>query len=448
MVQQSEVLPLLRSRGSSTWPKESRKSGFSFRVRAAIVSLGAASILFLVASSLNRPEVQLEGSSSFSKFIVKYPQGNDASLSTGSNIPDWQPAMRVGSDPISLVLTSTSCISTSLPVLRGVDVVSYFSLKPGSAPVYGDSEIAYSLYKGFTFLFSSEHNKDLFEENPRKFSPAWGNFDAFGMAYEQEKWGNPAIGLGATFDPDFWKIGSDGRLYVFENLEKMLNFSIDENSAIIRGNLFWTYATDNCPTCYNTACPASTVSKSVVSITQNSRSSIVSAIPDWQPVMRVNGIPISSILTSTACIDTYFPVLGGVDVVSYFNMKQGDAPIFGTFTSSMYKGFKFKFSSQKNKELFDANPARYVPAWGNFGSYGMAYEQDKWSNANVRLGATFNPAVWKIGIDGRLYIFENVKKMEQFSSNEKDAIIRGDLFWAYATDNCPTCFNTACPTLS
>ena len=56
------------------------------------------------------------------------------------------------------------------------DVVAYFNLTAGAAPVMVASRTYTSQLSGFTFRFSSAHNKAVFDEDPWAFAPAYGGF--------------------------------------------------------------------------------------------------------------------------------------------------------------------------------------------------------------------------------------------------------------------------------
>ena len=56
------------------------------------------------------------------------------------------------------------------------DVVAYFNLTAGDPPVMVSSRTYTSQLSGFTFRFSSAHNKALFDENPWQYAPAYGGF--------------------------------------------------------------------------------------------------------------------------------------------------------------------------------------------------------------------------------------------------------------------------------
>ena len=67
-------------------------------------------------------------------------------------------------------------------------------------------------------------------------------------------------------------------------------------------------------------------------------------------------------------------VANGYDIVSYFNNEaiEGDK----NFTTE-YDGGKFKFSSQKNLDIFIANPVKYIPQYGGYCAYAVAEKGEK-----------------------------------------------------------------------
>lgn len=82
----------------------------------------------------------------------------------------------------------------------------------------------------------------------------------------------------------------------------------------------------------------------------------------------------------------------GYDVVAYFE----NAPAEGTKQyTTIYQGAKYKFSSQKNLDLFLANSDRYVPQYGGYCAYAVA--------ATGKL-VDINPKSFQIK-DGKLYLF-------------------------------------------
>jgi YHS domain-containing protein len=85
----------------------------------------------------------------------------------------------------------------------GYDPIAYFTDKK---PVKGKADISYS-WKGATWHFASEQNRDAFKAEPEKFAPQYGGYCAY------------AVSKGATAkgDPQVWKIVG-GKLYL--NLSK------------------------------------------------------------------------------------------------------------------------------------------------------------------------------------------------------------------------------------
>ncbi|MDN3665367.1 YHS domain-containing (seleno)protein [Algibacter miyuki] len=87
-------------------------------------------------------------------------------------------------------------------------------------------------------------------------------------------------------------------------------------------------------------------------------------------------------------------VVEGFDVVSYFNNapKEGSEKYVAT-----YKGGSFKFINQKNLEVFNKNPERYIPEYGGYCAYAVAVKSKK---------VSIDPETYEIR-DGKLYLFYN-----------------------------------------
>ncbi len=81
----------------------------------------------------------------------------------------------------------------------GYDPVAYFT---EYKPVAGKADITYS-WKGATWRFASEQNRDAFKANPEKYAPQYGGYCAY------------AVSQGATAkgDPKVWTV-VDGKLYL------------------------------------------------------------------------------------------------------------------------------------------------------------------------------------------------------------------------------------------
>ncbi|MGH0031372.1 MAG: YHS domain-containing (seleno)protein, partial [Myxococcota bacterium] len=85
------------------------------------------------------------------------------------------------------------------------------------------------------------------------------------------------------------------------------------------------------------------------------------------------------------------PALQGYDVVSYF---QGEKPLPGNGNHvATHDGVTYLFVNEANRSAFQADPERFVPAYGGYCAYGVA------------VGKKFvgDPNVWEI-VDDRLYL--------------------------------------------
>jgi YHS domain-containing protein len=87
----------------------------------------------------------------------------------------------------------------SKTALGGYDAVAYF--KEGK-PVKGKSDITYE-WKGVTWRFANEANRDAFKATPEAYAPQYGGYCAFAVAH----------GSTAKGDPTAWTI-VNGKLYL------------------------------------------------------------------------------------------------------------------------------------------------------------------------------------------------------------------------------------------
>jgi len=90
--------------------------------------------------------------------------------------------------------------------IKGYDPVAYFT---ESAAVKGDEAYSYEWNHGL-WLFSSNANRELFEEDPEKYAPQYGGYCAYAVAK----------GKFAKVDPEKWTV-LDGKLYL--NYNKRIN---------------------------------------------------------------------------------------------------------------------------------------------------------------------------------------------------------------------------------
>jgi YHS domain-containing protein len=83
--------------------------------------------------------------------------------------------------------------------IHGYDPVAYFV---DGKTVRGEDDLDYE-WSGVTWLFASEHNRQLFIEKPQAYAPQYGGFCAYAASYGQF----------ADIDPQAWSI-VNGKLYL------------------------------------------------------------------------------------------------------------------------------------------------------------------------------------------------------------------------------------------
>lgn len=90
--------------------------------------------------------------------------------------------------------------------------------------------------------------------------------------------------------------------------------------------------------------------------------------------------------------------------------------------ASTYRDVDYWFVSDDAKKAFDANPEKYLPAYGGWCALGMA-EEDKFP---------VDPTKFKI-VDGRLFLFLNNKNVDALAiwnqHNEKELVAKADAHW-------------------
>ncbi len=108
--------------------------------------------------------------------------------------------------------------------------------------------------------------------------------------------------------------------------------------------------------------------------------------------------------------------LHGFDPVAYFTVKK---PVQGSAVHSLlHEGATYRFSSAENMKAFQANPAKYKPAYGGYCAFG------------VSVGAKFDgdPRFWKI-VDGKLYLNLNAAIQKDWLKDVPGNIKKAEKNW-------------------
>ena len=117
----------------------------------------------------------------------------------------------------------------------------------------------------------------------------------------------------------------------------------------------------------------------------------------------------------------YFSVDGvalrGADPVAYF--AQGKPMIGNSGISLDWGGTVWHFTSDENRQLFEANPQAYAPQFGGYCA---------WAVAEKGLLYSTQPTNWTI-VEGKLYLNYDDGVQETWNTERADFIARGDERW-------------------
>ncbi len=109
------------------------------------------------------------------------------------------------------------------------------------------------------------------------------------------------------------------------------------------------------------------------------------------------------------------------DPVAYFTAGR---PVRGKAElHADYRGAKYSFSSTSNRDLFLANPDKYVPQYGGFCAYGAAHGGK----------SEVDPEVWEI-VDGKLYLMISGGTMSVWQTKKNTYIQMADKAWHTITE--------------
>lgn len=119
------------------------------------------------------------------------------------------------------------------------------------------------------------------------------------------------------------------------------------------------------------------------------------------------------------------PGLGGYDPVAYFTEGK---PVRGNgYHVTEYEGVTYAFAYEDHKEMFEANPRKYAPAYGGYCAYGVA------------VGKKFvaDPEVWKI-VHGTLYVNLDRKIQQKWEQDVPGNIRKANRNWTEIKDKAPS----------
>ena len=116
--------------------------------------------------------------------------------------------------------------------------------------------------------------------------------------------------------------------------------------------------------------------------------------------------------------------VGGYDPVSYFTVS-GPVRGSGRYTAE-HQGITYLFANEADKNAFQKDPAKYLPAFGGYCAYGVAEGKKFWAN----------PEVWEI-VDGTLYLNLDKSIQQKWDEDKPGYIKKADGNWDAIKDKSP-----------
>ncbi len=115
----------------------------------------------------------------------------------------------------------------------------------------------------------------------------------------------------------------------------------------------------------------------------------------------------------------------GYDVLAYFSLNAGDKAIKGSADfSATHNGYSYHFASAANRDAFNKEPNKYLPAYGGYCAYAIAAYEKK---------VKIDPNAWSI-VDETLYLNFNHSVQKDWEAKQTSYIKDGDRIWPSVKD--------------
>lgn len=139
-------------------------------------------------------------------------------------------------------------------------------------------------------------------------------------------------------------------------------------------------------------------------------------------ILMLTGITTNAISGTTHTNST--TGVQGYDLVSYHTST---TPVRGNgHNLSVHDGVTYLFANKENKQTFDKNPEKYLPAYGGYCAFG------------VSVGKKFvgDPEVWKV-VDGTLYLNLDKDIQKEWIKDIPGRIQMANKIWTKIKDASP-----------
>jgi len=117
--------------------------------------------------------------------------------------------------------------------------------------------------------------------------------------------------------------------------------------------------------------------------------------------------------------------ISGYDAVAYFT--EGKPTRGNGHHVTVFDGVTYLFASEENKKTFEANPKKYIPAYGGYCAFGVT-EKKKF---------VADPEAWKI-VDGKLYLNLDKDVQAEWGKDVSGNIRKADSIWHGIKDTPPS----------
>jgi YHS domain-containing protein len=245
-------------------------------------------------------------------------------------------------------------------ILDGYDPVAFFTQ---NMPVKGNPAISYTWHEA-TYRFSSEENKKLFEANPEKYAPQYGAYCGYAVS----------LGHLAPIDVNYFAI-IDGRLILQHNQKALDGWNKNPESLHL-ADKYWPKL----------------LGKKGKPI-----------IPDEEKKFLVN-------------VNDGGFIAEGYDVVAYFTDNKpvkGDPNIV-----KLYNGAFYSFATEEHKQMFGADPMKYMPQYGGYCAYAVSRDKLR----------PIDPKYFQF-VDGRLMLQHSQDALDLFSEDIPGNTVKADKNW-------------------
>jgi YHS domain-containing protein len=244
--------------------------------------------------------------------------------------------------------------------LDGYDPVAFFT---EGKPVMG-SPAYQSKWQEAIYQFANAEHKQAFDAMPEKYAPQYGGYCGYAVS----------LGHLAPIDVNFWDI-IDGRLILQHNQKAADGW--DKNPMSLQlADKYWPKL----------------LSKKGKPI-----------IPDEEKKYLVN-------------VNDEGFIAEGYDVVAYFT--EGKAVKGDAAYVKLYNGAFYAFASEEHKQMFGADPTKYMPQYGGYCAYAMSLNKLR----------PIDPNLFQF-VDGRLMLQHSTDALEKFSKDERGNTRKADKNW-------------------